>query len=164
MLAALTWPPIHNIIVVTSPIGDHAPPALAARIKTPANNHNVSLSLISFGRRAAITIAVVRLSKTAEKKNVITLKIQIKYTFLFVVILSVIIEKPWWASTNSTIVIAPSKKKRISAISTMWCWISWVRVWWSIPENAKSPHPNPPIIKADAALSTFIGCSNAIAA
>ena len=56
--------------------------------------NNASLSFISLGRRAAITIAVVRLSNTAEKKKVITLKIQIRYTFLFVVILSVIIEKP----------------------------------------------------------------------
>ena len=78
ILAALTCPPIHSIIVVTSPIGDQAPPAFAARIKTPAKSHNVSLSLISFGSNAAITIAVVRLSRTAEKKNVIILKIQIK--------------------------------------------------------------------------------------
>ena len=37
MLEAVTWPPIQSIMVVTSPIGDHAPPALAAIIIIPAN-------------------------------------------------------------------------------------------------------------------------------
>ena len=74
---SLTCPPIHNIIVVTSPIGDHAPPALAARIIIHQTT-KCFLVFNKFFRRAAITIAVVKLSKTAEKKNVITLNIQIK--------------------------------------------------------------------------------------
>ena len=28
--SAVTWPPIHSMVVVTSPIGDHTPPAFAA--------------------------------------------------------------------------------------------------------------------------------------
>ena len=80
------------MIVVTSPIGDHAHPALADKITTPANIHKSFLSLIIFGINAAITIAVVRLSRAAEKKNVITLKIHNNLTLLFVEILSVIIE------------------------------------------------------------------------
>ena len=84
----------------------------------PANIQSSSLSFISFVSKADITIAVVRLSKTAEKKKVIVHKIHIKATFLLVVILSVIIENPSWASINSTIVIAPKRKNKISAIST----------------------------------------------
>ena len=94
ILAAVTCPPIQSIIVVISPIGDQAPPALADRITIPANIHKSSLSLISLVSKAAITIAVVKLSKAAEKKKVIILKIHNKATLLFVVILSVIIEKP----------------------------------------------------------------------
>ena len=37
MFEAVTWPPIQSMIVVTSPIGDQAPPALAAIIIIPAN-------------------------------------------------------------------------------------------------------------------------------
>ena len=40
----LLWPPIHNIIVVTSPMGDHAPPELAAIMTNPPNNHLLCLS------------------------------------------------------------------------------------------------------------------------
>ena len=35
----VTFLPIHNIVVVTSPMGDHAPPALAVTMIIPAN-HN----------------------------------------------------------------------------------------------------------------------------
>lgn len=91
---AVTCPPIHNIIVVTSPIGDHAPPALAAIISTPANIHKSCLFEISFLSNADITIAVVRLSSAADKKKVKMLNIQINFTLLVVLILSVITENP----------------------------------------------------------------------
>ena len=94
ILLAVTCPPIQSIIVVISPIGDQAPPALADSITIPANIHKFSLSLISFVSKADITIAVVKLSRAAEKKKVIIHKIHIKATFLLVVILSVIIENP----------------------------------------------------------------------
>jgi hypothetical protein len=32
----VTWPPIQSMVVVTSPIGDHAPPAFAAITMMPA--------------------------------------------------------------------------------------------------------------------------------
>ena len=35
MLTVETLPPIHNMMVVTSPMGDHAPPALAATMTMP---------------------------------------------------------------------------------------------------------------------------------
>ena len=82
------------MIVVTSPIGDHAPPAFADKMIMPANSHLSSLSLIIFPISVAITIAVVKLSKAAEKKKVIVHKIHINLTFLVVLILSVIIAKP----------------------------------------------------------------------
>ena len=37
ILAVVTWLPIHNIVVVTSPIGLHAPPAFAEITISPAN-------------------------------------------------------------------------------------------------------------------------------
>ena len=76
------------------------------------------MSFIILDIKAAITIEVVKLSRTAEKKKEITHKIHINGTFLLVVILSVIIEKPWWLSTNSTIVIAAKRKNKISPMST----------------------------------------------
>ena len=36
MAAEVTCPPIHSMVVVTSPIGDQAPPALAAITTSPA--------------------------------------------------------------------------------------------------------------------------------
>ena len=91
----VTCPPTQSIIVVTSPIGDHAPPALAEIIIIPANIHKSFLSFIILDIKAAMTIDVVKLSSTAEKKKEIIHKIHINGTFLLVVILSVIIENPW---------------------------------------------------------------------
>ena len=46
--AADTLLAIQSMVVVTSPMGDQAPPALAAIIIIPANQSLVSLSLITF--------------------------------------------------------------------------------------------------------------------
>ena len=102
IVEVVSCPPIQSIVVVTSPIGDHAPPALAEITTIPANNHLVSLSEISFLRSEIITIDVVRLSSTAEKKNVRMQIIHINFTLLFVLILSVITRNPSCASTNCT--------------------------------------------------------------
>ena len=117
IVIVLNCPPIHNIVVVTSPIGDQAPPAFAATTTIPAKNQRSYLSSISFLKREIITIEVVKLSRAAEKKKVKTLIIHSNLTFLVVVILSVIIAKPSWASTNSTMVIAPKRKNKILEIS-----------------------------------------------
>ena len=114
---AVMLPFIQSIIVVTSPIGDHAPPAFAARITIPAKNQRVFLSATSFLSNAHITIEVVKLSSTADMKNVRIEIIHNNFLLLVVVILSVIIEKPSCLSTISTIVIAPNRKKSISAVS-----------------------------------------------
>ena len=60
----------------------------------PAKNNNCSLDFIIFCNNAAITIAVVKLSNTAEKKSVIVDNIHNNFTALVVLILSVIILKP----------------------------------------------------------------------
>ena len=63
----VTFPPIQSMVVVTSPIGDHAPPAFAAIIISPAY-HTRSLLLESNFRSMVInTIVAVRLSMMAGK-------------------------------------------------------------------------------------------------
>ena len=47
-IAVETLSPIHNIVVVTSPIGDHAPPAFAAIMIKPAYQSLTSLSFTIF--------------------------------------------------------------------------------------------------------------------
>ena len=90
----VTCPPIHSIVVVTSPIGLQAPPAFAEIITRPANNHLCFLSSTSFLKRDTITIVVVRLSNAAERKKVIREILQTSLTVLLVCILSIIIWKP----------------------------------------------------------------------
>ncbi len=64
-----------------------------------------------------MTMAVVRLSNAAERKKVRTLKIQTSFILLAVLIRSVTSANPSWESINSTMVIAPRRKNKISAIS-----------------------------------------------
>src|SRR5690606_31814921 len=87
--AAEIWPPIHNIVVVTSPIGDHAPPALAERTIMPTNNKRITLFRISFRVSETITMVVVRLSSTADKKKVTIQMIHNNFFGSLVLILSV---------------------------------------------------------------------------
>ena len=47
---------IHSIVVVTSPIGEKAPPALAAIIISPANHIRISLSFTNFCNNEINTI------------------------------------------------------------------------------------------------------------
>ena len=102
---------IQSMVVVTSPITVQAPPALAAITTMPAKNSRVSRSATSFRSNEIITMVVVRLSSTADRKNVNQLTIQSSWTLFLALIRSVISEKPSWASTSSTIVIAPIRKK-----------------------------------------------------
>ena len=113
ILPAVICPPIHNMIVVTSPIGDHAPPAFAAITTILAYVQRVCWSLISLRSRESITIVVVRLSSTADMKNVRKLIIHSSLTLFVAVILSVIILKPLCLSTISTIVIAANRKNSV---------------------------------------------------
>lgn len=94
ILGVVTLPRIHSIIVVISPIGDHAPPLFAAIMITPAKNHR-SLAF-DMMRRNIITIimVVVILSSTADIKNVIMASIHKSLFLLWVVICSVMMWKP----------------------------------------------------------------------
>ena len=80
--------------MVISPIGDQAPPALHASINIPPKNQMSFLFFINLGNIADMTIAVVKLSNTADKKKPKKDKIQSSLILDLVVILSVIIEKP----------------------------------------------------------------------
>lgn len=90
-------------------VGVHAPPLFAAIITTLAKSHLSLLSPTSFLSSIVITIAVVRLSSTADMKKVMKAKIQRSLRLFEVVILSVITENPPWTSISSTIVIAPMR-------------------------------------------------------
>ena len=157
-------PPIQSIVVVTSPIGLQAPPAFAAITMTPAKNHRDFWLLMSFRAKLTITIAVVKLSNAADKKNESKEIIQSSLTWFVVEMRSVIIENPLCASMISTMVIAPIKNNKIPEISSMW--------WPNLPSNTsceipvgartKSVQHKTPAINAVAALSIFTACSAAI--
>ena len=75
---------IHSMVVVTSPIGDHAPPALAAIMIRPANHRRVFRSLITFCKMVIKTMVAVRLSIMAERINPRIQKIHSRLVLLFV--------------------------------------------------------------------------------
>src|SRR6185437_11338032 len=100
-----------------SPSGDHTPPALAAMITMPANHNLSSFPLNNFEHNEVITIAVVKLSRSADRKKVRKAIINKSFGLLVVVILDVRILKPPCESINSTMVIAPIRKNRIEDMS-----------------------------------------------
>ena len=112
----VTCPPIHSMVVVTSPMGDQAPPELAAITITPAKNRRSRRSASSFCISETITMVVVRLSRIALRKNVQMPTIQSSEDTDRVRIREVMTSKPSCASTTSTMVIAPSRKKMICAV------------------------------------------------
>ena len=59
-----------SMVVVTSPITLHAPPAFAAMTAIPTNINRVSRSATNLRNSDTATIAVVRLSNTEDKKKV----------------------------------------------------------------------------------------------
>lgn len=156
-------PPIHNMVVVTSPNGDHAPPELAEIIIIDTNHKRSFLSEISFWHNDVITIAVVRLSSIADRKKVNKLTSTSSFGFDFVFITFVIILKPLCVSTTSTIVIAPNKKKSMEEISPRLCSNNLSDNDTNSEERKNNTQHIIPVTKADAALSIFIRCSHAIA-
>ena len=171
MLAAVTWPPIHSMMVVTSPMGLHAPPALAAITTMPARIHRSCLSFTSLRSNAHITIVVVMLSSAALRKKVMVPTTQMSIDFRWPVMWSVITRNPSCASTSSTIVMAPMRKKRMLAISDR-CSSSW----WLISSapcasgarsalwpSTMSTQMSTPVTRAVAALLMLSGCSRAMA-
>ena len=92
--AAVTLPRIHSMMVVTSPMGDQAPPLLAAMTITLANIHRSFLLAIS--RRSSMTmmIVVVMLSSAADMKKVMIASSHISLRLLRVVMWSVMTPNP----------------------------------------------------------------------
>ena len=82
------------MVVVTSPITDQAPPALAAITIIAAKNRRSSWLPDSFFIREIMTIVVVRLSSTALRKKVTKQTIHINVVCLVVRIFEVMTSKP----------------------------------------------------------------------
>ena len=82
----LTLSPIHNMVVVTSPIGDQAPPALAAMMIKPANQILSLLFGIIFLSIVIRTIVAVKLSIIAERMKANMEMIHNRVDFLLVLI------------------------------------------------------------------------------
>src|SRR5205085_3337754 len=95
-------PPIQSMVVVTSPIGVQAPPALAAITIMPAKKRRMSRLGINLRISDIMTIDVVRLSRIEERKNVTQQINQRRDLGFFVRMRSVMSLKPWYASTSST--------------------------------------------------------------
>src|SRR5690606_12259629 len=92
--AVVTLSPIHNMVVVTSPMGDHAPPALAAIIMIPAYQILTSRSKIIFWRMEIKTMVAVRLSIMAESMKAKKEKIQSNFFLLLVFTNDFMVAKP----------------------------------------------------------------------
>jgi hypothetical protein len=109
-----------------------------------------------------MTIVVVRLSSTAERKKVINPTIQSKVLLLSDFILVEMMAKPSWASINSTIVIVPIRKNKIPAISPIWV-INWPEIFSNeTPEKTYNIQQITPVIIEVEALSILIFFSNTI--
>ena len=115
--AVVMLPFTQSMMVVTSPIGENAPPALAAMTIRQANLHLSVLSATILRSNMTMTMVVVRLSNTADMKYVMKESIHRSSFFFLVVILSVMMENPLCASMSSTIVIAPIRKNSVDATS-----------------------------------------------
>ncbi len=90
----VTFLPIQSMVVVTSPIGDQAPPAFAAIIIKPAYQIRTLLSFTIFCSIEIKTMVAVRLSMIADKMKASMAKIQSILLFFLVFIKSLIVEKP----------------------------------------------------------------------
>ena len=94
MLTVVTCPLIQSMMVVTSPMGLQAPPALAARMTMPAKSQRSFLSAMSLRRSATMTMAVVMLSSRAERKKVRMETTQRSFFLSVVLMRSVMTVKP----------------------------------------------------------------------
>mmetsp|Transcript_48054 Transcript_48054/g.82006 ORF Transcript_48054/g.82006 Transcript_48054/m.82006 type:complete len:274 (-) Transcript_48054:409-1230(-) len=95
MGSVLKFSLIQSMVVVTSPIGVHTPPALAATTTSAPNSFLSSLSGTSFRSRDTMTMVTVRLFKMAERKKVKT-EMLMKSCFLLSVSRSFVTTRnPW---------------------------------------------------------------------
>ncbi|MBV6484739.1 MAG: hypothetical protein KFKLKKLM_01253 [Flavobacteriales bacterium] len=92
-MPAVTFFPIQSIVVVTSPIGDQAPPALAAIIIKPAYHILSFASGNSFLKMVINTMVAVRLSIIEDNKKPKIQTIQSSVLFLLVLTKLFMVEK-----------------------------------------------------------------------
>ena len=113
---AVITPLFQSMMVVTSPIGENAPPELAAITTRAAYIMRSLWSLTSLRRIMIITIDVVRLSRMAERIKVMNAMRHRSALLLLVLSMSRTKLKPPFWSTTSTMVIAPMRKKSVVAV------------------------------------------------
>ena len=111
--AAVMRPLFQSMMVVTSPMGEKAPPELAAMITREAYLMRSLWSLTSLRNIIIITMLVVRLSSMADRKNVMMAMRHSRLRLLVVRIKSRTKLKPPFWSTSSTMVMAPIKKNKV---------------------------------------------------
>mmetsp|Transcript_25798 Transcript_25798/g.75609 ORF Transcript_25798/g.75609 Transcript_25798/m.75609 type:complete len:312 (+) Transcript_25798:373-1308(+) len=116
-----SWPFIHSMVVVTSPMGVQTPPALAAMTTMAPKSLRSSLSSMTLRSRLTMTIVTVRLLSTAERKKVIKPTSQNSFWRESTCSFSVRKRKPWCASITSTMVLAARRKKQMSDTSARCC-------------------------------------------
>ena len=132
---AVMRPLFHSMMVVTSPMGEKAPPELAAMMTSEAYMMRSLWSLTSFRKIIIITMLVVRLSRMAERMNVMKAMRHSSVRLLLVFITPrTQLNPPFW-STISTMVMAPMRKKRVVEVSPrcscMMDVIFSIICWWS---------------------------------
>ena len=160
-LPAVTLPLIQSMMVVTSPMGDHAPPLLAAMMMTPANNQRSCSAGMSLRSIITIMMVVVILSNTADMKKVMRARVHNSAILLRVVMWSVITLNPPCVSIRSTIVIAPMRKTSVSQVLPK-CSMSLTPVSVSPDVKPYIDQIKANMNKAVADLSIFILCSRTI--
>ena len=89
-----TFSSIHSMMVVTSPMGEKAPPALAAMTMSPANSQRSFWSLSKRRNIITMMMVVVMLSRTADMTNDSEHMIHNRCRLLLALMFSVINEKP----------------------------------------------------------------------
>lgn len=156
------WLPIQSMVVVTSPIGDHAPPAFTAMMTSPANTSRSSRFGNIFDKREIMTIVVVRLSKIADRKKLTNPTIHSNVRFLFPRKNAATQSNPSCASMISTIVIAPMRKNRMPAISATFSISSVLTILLSDGSSMHRVQQTTPVRMAVAALFTCNTFSSAI--
>ena len=112
-----TLPPVQSNSVVTSPIGDHEPPAFDAMIIIELKIRRVLRSGIRRRAMAIITITVAKLPSNTDIKNVTKHNTHNNLRCTLVVIALEIMLKPPCVSMMSIIAIEPSTKKSVVATS-----------------------------------------------
>ena len=115
--AAVITPLFQSMMVVTSPIGENAPPELAAMMTSEAYMTRSLRSLTSLRNIIIITIEVVRLSRMALRIKVMMAIRHSNERLLLVFRVSLTKLKPPFWSTSSTMVMAPIRKKRVVPVS-----------------------------------------------